>query len=206
VNGLFLTFEGIDGCGKTTLATRVARRLRESGRRVVETREPGGTDIGRRIRTLVLERSEESVEDVTEVFLFAADRAQHVAQLIRPALESGVDVVCDRFSDSSVAYQGFGRGGDVDALIGLQKLATQGLEPDLTVLVDLDTEAAQERGGPASDRIEDGGPAFYTRVREGFLNLSRRFPERFLVVDGTRSEVALEGEVYEEVCRRLEKS
>ena len=203
MRGLFLTFEGIDGCGKSTLAGRIANRLRAAGRTVVETREPGGTERGRRIREVVLERSEEPVGGVTEMFLFAADRAQHVDQLIMPALEAGQDVVCDRFSDSSVAYQGYGRGGDVDRLIRLQEMATQGLAPDLTVLVDLAPGVSRKRGGPASDRIEDEGPEFHERVRQGFLKLAERYPDRFLVVDGRETPDSLEAAVFAQVEKRL---
>lgn len=178
------------------------------GRKVVETREPGGTAAGRRIRDLVLSRAdgdEEAVDDLTEVFLFAADRAQHVSRLIAPSLKAGADVVCDRFSDSSVAYQGYGRGADVDSLIELQRIATQGVTPALTVLVDLDVEAARTRGGPASDRIEDEGPEFHCRVRQGFLALAERFPERFLVLDGALPEDELEEAIWTEASVRLPK-
>jgi dTMP kinase len=198
MSGIFITFEGIDKCGKSTQAGRLAQKLVGLGRKVLETHEPGGTELGRHLRKLALQRGEEPVSDMTEVFLFAADRAQHVSRVICPALESGTDVLCDRFSDSSLAYQGYGRGGDVEAMVLLQRQATQGLVPDLTVLVDIDVETARSRG-VSSDRIEDEGAAFYDRVRQGFLSLSEQDPGRFLVLDGTRPEKDLESQVFETV-------
>ena len=201
MTGSLISFEGIDRSGKSTQALRLARGLRALGRQVVETHEPGGTDVGSRIRDVLLDRRR-PVGGTAEIFLFAADRAHHVEHLIRPALAAGRDVVCDRFSDSSVAYQGYGRQTDVEQLLSIQRLATGGLCPRLTVLVDVDLATAAARG-LGQDRIERAGSAFYLRVRDGFRALAEGEPARFLVVDGRRPELELAEEILEVAVDRL---
>lgn len=197
--GRFITFEGPEGGGKTTHAMELAERLRADGVRVVLTREPGGTPLAERIRDIV--RNEEGDPPVpqSELLLFLAARAQVVAQTIRPALERGEWVVCDRYSDSTFAYQGYGRGLDLDELRRLNDFATGGLKPDLTILLDVPPDVGRRRLALRSaataigeDRIERAGAEFHRRLREGFLELARGEPGRFAVIDssGAREEVS----------------
>ncbi len=183
---MFVTFEGIEGCGKTTQARRAVERL---GPRARLTREPGGTASGQSIRHLILHATT-PVAPVTEVLLYFADRAQHVAEVVRPALAAGEIVVSDRYLDSSLAYQGYGRGLPLDELRRVAHLATGGLAPDLTVLVDVPVEVglsrAASRGG-SLDRLESERRAFHDRVREGYHRLVAEEPSRWAVVDGQGS-------------------
>ncbi len=182
--GFLLVLEGGEGVGKSTLATGVVGWARSRGRAVTATREPGGTPLGERIRGLVLDRAA-SPAPRAEALLYAADRADHVAAVVRPALAAGQLVVCDRFSDSSVAYQGAGRTLDAAEVAGLSRWATDGLVPDLTVLLDLEPAvglARAGRRGPA-DRLESESLAFHRRVRAGFLALASADPGRYLVLD-----------------------
>lgn len=189
-SGLFITLEGGDGAGKTTQAELLEAWFVARGREVVRTREPGGTPLGAEIRTLLLHGGDEigAVDPRAEALLYAADRAQHVATVVRPALERGAVVVQDRYIDSSLAYQGAGRVLDGGEVRELSEWAVGGLWPQLTVLLDLPTEAAaarrQARGG-ASDRLESEAEAFHMAVRDGFLALAAAEPERFLVLDAT---------------------
>jgi dTMP kinase len=182
----FIVFEGIEGSGKSTLARGVAETLRGS-RAARLTREPGGTALGTKIRSLLLEPG--NIDPLCELLLFAADRAQHVKELIEPALKAGETVLCDRYIFSTLAYQGFGRGLDVETLKRINNIATGGLLPDLVVLLDLDPAIglarAKNRTG-AADRIEDQDIAFHQRVRAGFLELSKTSESRFVVLDGSR--------------------
>jgi dTMP kinase len=186
--GLFLTLEGGDGAGKSTQSRLLADWLRDAGRTVVTTREPGGTDLGVEIRHLVLHRRGH-VAPRAEALLYAADRAHHVATVVRPALERGEVVIQDRYLDSSVAYQGAGRvlhGGEIR---DLSLWATEGALPDLTVLLDLDPSVARGRLDAADkpfDRLEAEKSAFHERVRASFLALAAAEPERFLVLDASR--------------------
>lgn len=176
-----IVFEGGEGSGKSTQAARLAARLG-----AVLTREPGGTEIGRRIRSLVLDPSVGSALDVrAEALLMAADRAQHVAEVIRPALERGVDVVSDRFTGSTLAYQGYARGLPVSELAGLSSWATRGLEPDVVILLDVPASVAATRMKPEADRMEAAGDEFHRRVVEGYRALAAGDPERWRVVDGS---------------------
>ena len=204
MGGFFLTFEGIDKSGKTTQAEILVDRLKAKGRDVVFTLEPGGTRLGSKIRPLVLDRDPDApVALRAEVFLFAADRAQHVDEVVRPALEAGKVVVSDRFVDSTIAYQGYGRGVDFSELRSIQALAAGGLQPDLTVLVDVDVATSRERMGVA-DRLEEGNDGFFERIREGYLSLWRAEPERILRVDGRLPLRMLSEAIYAEVDRRLD--
>ena len=194
---MFVTFEGLDGCGKTTQAVLLADALRGDGVEVVSTREPGGTPLGEAIRDLVLHGGH--VAPWAEAALYAASRAQHVDGVIRPALERGATVVCDRYVDSSVAYQGVGRGLGLEEVLALNLAVVGGLLPDRTVLVEIDPETAAERVGSSGDRIERDGIALWRRVADAYRTLAERYPERYVVVDGRRSVP----EVAEEIRDRL---
>ncbi|MGB4777506.1 dTMP kinase [Microbacterium sp.] len=185
--GLWVTFEGGDGSGKTTQATLLEIWLRNQGCSVVRTREPGGTEVGVLVRDIVLHHRGE-VAPRAEALLYAADRAQHIATLVRPALERGEIVVQDRYLDSSVAYQGAGRVLDADEIRDLSLWAAEGALPDVTVLLDLDPAAARSRLNAADkpfDRLEAEQSEFHERVRAAFLELAASDPHRFLVLDAT---------------------
>jgi dTMP kinase len=189
--GRFITFEGIDGCGKTTQFRLLAQALRERGEDVVETVEPGGTPIGQQIRKILLDPASGEIQPRTELLLYFASRAQNVDRVIRPALDSGRVVLCDRFTDSTLVYQGCGRGLDTDVVRDLDRIACQGLKPDVTILIDIDLETSlmrarrrNERVGALESRIDEESAAFHERVRLGYLALAEAEPERILVIDG----------------------
>ncbi|MBQ3642041.1 dTMP kinase [bacterium] len=184
--GLFITFEGADGSGKTTQLNLVKEFLEKEGYDVVVTREPGALDIGQKIRNILLHH-EGKVADRCEMFLFLADRAQHVETFIKPAVDSGKIVLCDRHTDSTIAYQGYGRGQDIELLKKLNKIATNGLTPDLTLLFDVSTEVAQERVGNEKDRMESAGIEFHKKVRNGYLELQKLEPERIKLINANNS-------------------
>jgi dTMP kinase len=185
--GLFITLEGGDAAGKSTQAARLEAWVTAAGRRVVRTREPGGTEVGLGIRELVLHRPT-PIAPRAEALLYAADRAQHVATVVRPALEAGAVVLQDRYLDSSVAYQGAGRVLDPGEVRRLSLWAAEGLLPDLTVLLDLDAASARARRSTRSryDRLEAEDDGFHERVRDAFLALAEAEPERIVIVDGGR--------------------
>lgn len=197
--GKFITFEGGEGCGKSTQAKLLAERLRAEGLEVLVTREPGGTELAEKIRALVREESADPPVPRSETLLFLAARAQVVETVIRPALASGKWVVCDRFADSTFAYQGFGRGLDVETLKRMNSFATGGLDPHLTLLLEVPPETAALRmrareaaTGDGADRMEKAGGGFHERLRLGFRKLAEAEPGRFSVIDagGTVEEVA----------------
>ena len=203
--GLWITLEGGDGSGKTTQATALEAWLRESGREVVRTREPGGSDVGVLIRDIVLHHRGD-ITPRAEALLYAADRAHHVATVVRPALDRGAVVVQDRYLDSSVAYQGAGRILDAGEVRDLSLWATDGALPDITVLLDLDPAAARARldaDDKPFDRLEAEKADFHERVRTAFLGLAAAEPERFLVLDATRPPVDLAVEIRARVERSL---
>lgn len=191
--GLFLVFEGGDGSGKSTQAQRLAERLTTEGYEVVLTREPGGTDLGRNLRTAVLHG--EDLDPRTEALLYAADRAHHVATVVRPAIERGAVVVCDRFVDSSVAYQGAGRELGEDEILDLSRWATHGLLPDLTLVLDLDTAQAAARRGSEPDRLEREAEPFHARVRATYLRLAAADPQRYVVIDSAQERATVHAAV-----------
>jgi dTMP kinase len=188
MSGLFITFEGGDGSGKSTQAGLLAEWLTQQGKTVVRTREPGGTDVGVEVRNLVLHHRGD-IDPRAEALLYAADRAHHIATLVRPALERGEVVIQDRYFDSSVAYQGAGRVLDAKEVRDLSIWATDGLLPDVTVLLDLDESLARSRLDAEDkpfDRLENEKDEFHARVRAGFLTLAGDEPDRFIVLDATR--------------------
>jgi dTMP kinase len=201
----FVTFEGVEGCGKSTQLVLAAARLRERGHRVVETREPGGTPLGERLRAVVLDPEQTRLADLTEWLLIEADRAQHVRQVLRPAVASGAYVLCDRYSDSTEAYQMIGRGLDREAVRTVDALARDGLMPDLTLLYDLEPEAglarAKERDGPRVGRFEGADLSFHRAVRAAYLEIARREPGRVALV---RSE-ADAATVFVQTWKRIEE-
>jgi dTMP kinase len=180
---VFVSFEGIDGSGKSTQARLLADLLRQQGREVVAVREPGGTALGEQVRGLLLDGA--AVAPWAEAALFAAARAELVAEVVGPALERGAAVVCDRFLDSSLAYQGIARGLGVEAVLEVNRLATGGVLPDRTVLLAVPVEQAAARAAGPSDRIEREGEAFLERVAAAYLELAAMFPQRIAVVDGS---------------------
>jgi dTMP kinase len=194
---MFVTFEGVDWSGKSTQAELLAGWLRGQGRSVLATREPGGTVVGEAVRQVVLHGDDMS--PWAEAALYAAARAEHVAVAIRPALERGEDVICDRYIDSSVAYQGGARGLGEDKVLSLNLAVTEGLAPDRTFLVLLDPEEARRRGGGDPDRIEREGDDFMRRVDEAYRGLAARFPERIVALDGARAPEEIAEEVREHV-------
>lgn len=200
--GVWITLEGGDGSGKTTQAELLGEWLRDAGRAVVRTREPGGSEVGQLIRDIVLHHRGD-IAPRAEALLYAADRAHHVATVVRPALERGEVVLQDRYLDSSVAYQGAGRVLDGDEVRNLSLWAAEGALPDLTVLLDLDPESARVRLDSADkpfDRLEAEKTEFHARVRESFLALAADEPERFLVVDADATPEAIAAQIRERVA------
>ena len=181
---MFITFEGLDGSGKSTQAHLLRARLEREGDDAIATREPGGTELGERIRELLLHGGH--VTPWAEALLYAASRVEHVEQIIRPALERGAFVICDRYVDSSAAYQGGARGLGVERVLDLNLVAVGGLMPDRTFLLELDPTNALDRMGPNHDRLEREGNAFRALAAAAYKDLADRFPERYVVLDGTR--------------------
>jgi len=211
LRGKFITFEGIDGSGKTTQLRMLASELRFRGFQVLSTCEPGGTPLGRRLREAFLE-TEENVSPLAELLLFAADRAQHVDFLVKPALEEGKIVISDRYSDATFAYQGAGRGFAESTVNQIIQLATSGLKPDLTLFFDLPVEKALLRTGNRTDageqknRMDKETAEFYTHVREAYLKIAAKEPERFLVIDADGSTNEVQMRVVDIVTKFLGKS
>lgn len=194
VRGVFITIEGCEGTGKSTQAALLATALQDAGLSVVRVREPGGTRLGEAVRRILLDRDEEGVEPRAEILLYEAARAQLSARIIVPALMSGGAVICDRYFDSTTAYQGHGRGISLDDVVRLNRFATAGLVPDLTVILDLDPAEGLRRATSVAgaDRLEAESIAFHERVRDGFLRIAAEDPERVSVVSalGSPAEVA----------------
>lgn len=207
----FITFEGIEGCGKTTQMKILSEHLAEKGFPVVITREPGGCPISLKIRDILLDAVNSNMVPLAELFLYAAARAQHVAEIIRPALDSGKIVLCDRFTDATTAYQGFGRELDLTLIEELNRLATGRLQPDVTILIDCPVEIGLGRAlsridataGAREERFELESVQFHRKVRAGYLRLAAENPQRFIVIDGNRSMEDVEAAVREAVLSRL---
>lgn len=202
---MFVTFEGPEGAGKSLQVRLLAHRLRAAGRVVLETREPGGTPLGNQLRHLLLVRDDLKTVARAEALLMCAARAQHVEQLIRPALARGEIVVCDRFGDSTLAYQGYGRGLDLDQLRAVLSFATAGLEPEMTILLDLPVEAglARKQAQAAWTRFEAEALAFHTRIREGYLALAAEAPQRWVCLDAQRRPDEIADVVWQRVASAL---
>lgn len=207
MSGKFITFEGPEGSGKSTHALKVVDQLRRHGIKVLHTREPGGTPLGESIRNLLQHDSAgETPVNLAEVLLFCASRAQLVQSVIRPALQNGTWVVCDRFTDSTIAYQGFGRGLDLNMLHALNDFATNGLKPDLTMLLDVPTEIGMQRINQRSaatsnviDRIENEAFDFHCRLRNGFLALAENEPNRFRVINTAADVTEVEHKIWQAI-------
>jgi len=204
--GRFIVFEGPERGGKSLQARLLAETLRAAGHDVVETREPGGTRVGNQIRSVLLEPGDYTILPETEVLLLAAARAQHVREVIRPALDRGAWVICDRFVDSTYAYQGGGSGLDIDSIKGVQAFATGGLEPDTRILLDVPVTVGLERryAEPASvNRIDLAGVAYHQRVRDQYLALAGAAPDAWLVIDAQGSAESVQSAIWRQLERKL---
>jgi dTMP kinase len=204
LKGFFITIEGGEGAGKSTLQKALAVQLKRAGRQVVVTREPGGTPLGRRLRRELLRGG--AVDPVAELLLYAADRAQHVGEMIRPALEADAVVLCDRYSDSTMAYQGYGRRLDHKRVAALNKLAEQNVRPGLTLWLDLPVEAGLARvmgRGQGKDRLEAEAIAFHRRVRTGFSALAKKHPRRIIRIRADQPPEEVFTEAWAAIQRRL---
>ncbi len=192
--GLFIAFEGGDGAGKSTQALLLAKAMSDAGQRVVRTREPGGTPVGEKLRSLVLDHGQGEIDAKTEALIFAAARAAHASQVIAPAIARGDVVISDRYADSSIAYQGAGRGLGTDAIVQLNNWATSGLWPDLTVLLDVSPESGRDRrtaGDAAEDRLESEPDSFHASIRDAFLARSSAHPDKYLVLPASATVAEL---------------
>lgn len=206
--GLFITFEGIDGCGKSTQLSRVADMLAKRGVTCVVTREPGGTPISEKIREILISPQNSEMCSETELLLYLAARAQHVQQTILPALKRGEVVLCDRFQEATFAYQGYGRGLDLDFLKKVNSFATQGLSPDCTFIFDISVELSRERlgrMGKAQDRLESAGDDFFSRIREGYRAAAKADQEKIVLMDGSRAVESLTEDLCGRICKFLEQ-
>lgn len=202
--GLLVTFEGIEGSGKSTQIELVREFLEEEGYPCMVTKEPGGSPLGGGIRQLLLERGDLRITPLAELFLFEADRAQHVTELLRPALDEGKVVLCDRFIDATLVYQGYGRGMDIGLIEDINRRATDGLMPDLTILLDCPVEVGMARAR-GEDRFEREGYQFHQRVREGYLRIAQQEPHRVKVVSGEGEVGVIQEEIREIILPLLDR-
>jgi len=207
---LFITFEGIEGCGKTTQIGHLTSYLEGTRRSFLLTREPGGTELGEKIRQILLSSENAGIEPMAELFLYAAARVQHFRQVIHPAFKEGKIVLCDRYADATLAYQGFGRGLDPNWIEEIHARSVENAKPDLTFLLDLPVEEGLRRawkrieGNPIKeDRFEKEAVDFHQRVREGYLTLARKEPRRIIVLDGMKNEQSLHREIVSHLSSRL---
>jgi dTMP kinase len=205
--GFFISFEGIEGTGKTTQARLLSERLVEKDYEVILTQEPGGTVIGNRIREILLHVDHKEMSYMTELLLYNAARAQHLSEKVLPALNQGKVVITDRFTDSTVAYQGYGRGIDIQLIMSINSIATGGIKPDITLLFDLDIETGLKRnkGINKVDRLELEDIEFHKKVREGYLQIAEKEPDRIKIVDASLPLETIAQKVWEIVRWRLEK-
>ena len=198
--GLFITFEGADGCGKTTQIELLNKYLKEKKYNTIVTLEPGGSDIGKSLRQILLHH-DGFVSDVCEMFLYLADRAQHIETVVLSNVDKGNIVLCDRHIDSTVAYQGYARGNDIEKIDLLNNIATKNYKPDLTFVFDVDSEIAQQRVGKTKDRLEKEGLEFHKKVRFGYLELAKKYPQRIKVIN---ANLSIE-EVFEQVKKIIDE-
>ncbi len=203
--GFLIAFEGVEGSGKTTQAELLYEFLKTHGYRCIFSREPGGTEIGEKIREIILDPTSVAMHPKTELLLYLASRAQHTYEKIMPALREGFIITCDRFADSSFAYQGAARGLGLKPVSRLNKYACAGIKPDLTILVDLPVSEGFKRQQAAPDRLEKEGNEFHEQVRQAYLKLARRAPGRIKVFDGTKDKETLHREIREKVVDFLGK-
>lgn len=208
--GLFITFEGMDGSGKTTQMQRLSTRLRAHGREVLETAEPGGTPIGIKIRRVLLDNANQELSPTTELLLYFASRAQNVDEWITPARDAGKVILCDRFTDSTLVYQGCGRGLGAETVLTLDRIACRGLQPDLTLLIDIDAETSLRRAlsrnvvtTTCETRMDDQSIEFHRRVYRAYHALAEQHPDRIKIVDGTASIEAIENDIWEIVSAHV---
>jgi len=195
---MFITFEGVEGCGKTTQARMLATRLEERGLRTLVTREPGGAAISEQIRAILLDNKNDGMDPIAEALLYVASRAQFVAEVVRPALATGTIVICDRYTDSTLAYQGYGRGLPIETLQTLNRIATGGLVPDRTFLLDLPVDEGLERKRRGGDlnRLDNAGRPFHERVRNGYHALAQAEPARWRVFDAGAAPSVVAGVIW----------
>lgn len=211
MRGLFITLEGIDGCGKSTQREMLAEQLKRRGFEIVVTREPGGTEIGEGIRQLLVSDASVHIAPTTELLLYVAARAQHVAELIRPSVDAGRIVISDRYTDSTVAFQGYGRGLDLDVIESLNRFATGDLKPDLTIVFDLDPNTARSRSvsrpvGGLLGAFDEQHADFHQRMRAGYLKLAKNDPSRIHVVDASGSADETHGQVMSVVLKKIQEA
>lgn len=211
MRGRFITFEGIEGSGKSSQISLLTDYLRSNHRAVTLTREPGGTPIGDQVRKILLDPGNKILDPSAELLLYAASRAQHLKEVIRPALQSGAIVLCDRFSDATLAYQGYGRGLDLAMIHALDRLVTAGMRPDLTIVLDVEAAVGlarargrnNQQGLEAEARFENEALAFHERVRQGYLTLAREAPDRMKIVDAALPPLLVQEKIREIVDRCL---
>ncbi|MBW2064525.1 MAG: dTMP kinase [Deltaproteobacteria bacterium] len=211
---MFITFEGIEGCGKSTQVKRLGKVLAELGIEFISTFEPGGTRIGQKIRRILLDPENHGLTPLAELLLYAADRAQHVEEVIRPALEAGKWVICDRFTDATLVYQGAARGQDMEMIRVLNDKVTHGISPDITFLLDCPEETGLKRARARisresagdQDRFEREEMAFHGKVRQAYLELARSESKRFIVIDGTMPKEDVAGDILRHLVPHLERA
>ncbi len=203
---MFISFEGVDFSGKTTQAQLLVECLQRTGREVLFIREPGGTALSEKIRGILLEKSSIDIDDKTEMFLFSSARCQLVSEVLVKAREEGKAIVCDRFFDSTTAYQGYGRGLSLEEIKVVNRIATSGTSPDMTILVDIEVSEMRKRlesAGLVHDRMESAGDHFYDRVRKGYLEMARAEKKRFVVIDGMRPPEVIRDEIWNIIRQRF---
>jgi dTMP kinase len=205
---MFITFEGIEGSGKTTQLKYIQAYFKGRGQECIVTREPGGTEIGKKIRSILLDPASKNICPVSELFLYMADRAQHVKELVIPAISAGKTVLCDRFFDATIVYQGYARGLDIELIHRLHEVVLEGLKPDVTILLDLTPDIGLSRAWALIDngkrdsvesRFEKENLSFHKRVRAGYLELARLEPQRFRVIDATREESKVRRDIIDAI-------
>jgi dTMP kinase len=208
MTGKLIVFEGVEGCGKTTQMQMTGEWLQTLGVAVVITREPGGTELGVKLRRLLLEKTEgETIANRTELLLYAADRAQHIETELKPNLKQGKIILCDRFIDSTIAYQGYGRGLDMHLIHQLNQIATGGLESDITLWFDLDAEVGlkrKRRSGEVADRIEQEAIAFHLRVQQGYTEIAASQPQRVKKIDASLTQELVQQQIQEILLNNLQ--